>query len=139
MAIQFNSQNIKFVLKNKQAIKKWIENAIEGERKILGQINYVFLSDDDLLKINIEFLNHNTYTDIITFDYNEGKKLNADIFISIDRVEENAEKFKTSFHDELHRVIIHGILHLCGYKDKTKQHAAKMRQKEAHWLKKRSF
>jgi len=137
MAISFTTQNIPFVLKNKKAIKEWIQETIVREKKIPGQINYVFLSDEDLLKTNIEFLKHNTYTDIITFNYCENKKINADILISIDRVKENSKKFSTKFEDELHRVIIHGILHLCGYKDKTKKDAIVMKQKEEVCLKKR--
>lgn len=137
MPIQFASQNILFVLNNKKAIKEWIKKVVVAEKKQVGQINYVFLSDSDLLKLNIEFLNHKTYTDIITFDYNAGEKVNADIFISVDRVRENASKFQTTFMDELHRVMVHGILHLCGYKDKTKKHRTEMRQREEYWLKKR--
>jgi len=139
MAISFITQNITFVLKNKKAIKEWIQKIIVSEKKIPGQINYVFLSDEDLLKTNIEFLNHNTYTDIITFDYCEDKKINSDILISVDRVKENAKKFNTLFEDELHRVMIHGVLHLCGYKDKTKKDTVIMRQKEASSLRKRPF
>lgn len=139
MAISFTSQNIKFNLKNKTALKSWITLIIEKEKKELGDINYVFMSDEDLLKTNIEFLDHHTYTDIITFDYCEGELINSDIFISIDRVKENATKFNSSFENELHRVMIHGVLHLCGYKDKSKKDAALMREKENSSLSKRPF
>ena len=139
MAISFTSQNIQFTLKNKLGLKNWIKGIIEKEKKDVGQINYVFVNDDALLKMNIAFLNHNTYTDIITFDYCENKKISGDIFISIDRVKENASKFKTSFKDELHRVIIHGVLHLCGYKDKTRKDAEIIRKKENSSLNKRAF
>ncbi len=139
MAISCTTQNIKFVLKSKRQIAEWIKKIIVAEKKIVGQVNYVFLSDEDLLKTNIEFLNHNTYTDIITFDYCEDKKINSDILISVDRVKENAKKFNTLFEDELHRVMIHGVLHLCGYKDKSKKDSAIMRQKEAFCLSKRRF
>lgn len=139
MAISFTTQNIKFVLKSKGQIAEWIKKIIVAEKKIVGQVNYVFLSDEDLLKTNIEFLNHNTYTDIITFDYCEDKKINSDILISVDRVKANAKKFNTLFEDELHRVMIHGVLHLCGYKDKSKKDSAIMRQKEALCLSKRRF
>lgn len=88
------------------------------------------MSDDSLLKINKEYLKHDTYTDIITFNYNEEKKIAGDIFISVDRVKENAEKFDTKFEEELHRVMIHGVLHLCGYKDKSKTDSDLMRRKE---------
>lgn len=128
--ISFHNQTIAFKLKHKTKLKQWIKAVTEKEKHQLGTINYVFCTDDELLEINIKHLNHNTYTDIITFDYTEGKTINSDIFISIDRVEENAQKFKVAFETELHRVMIHGILHLCGYKDKTKTDAELMRKKE---------
>lgn len=103
---------------------------VERERRECGTISYIFTDDESLLKINKQYLNHNTYTDIITFDYSEVKTVSGDIFISIDRVQENAAKFGVSFEDELLRVIIHGVLHLCGYKDKTKTDADRMRLKE---------
>lgn len=130
MAISFSNDNIVFNLKRKSDIKAWIKLVVEKEKHLLGNLNYVFTSDESLLKINIEYLNHNTYTDIITFNYNENKKVNGDIFISIDRVKENAEKFDALFEEELHRVMIHGVLHLCGYKDKTKADSDLMRKKE---------
>lgn len=130
MAILFQSQGIDFKLKKTTAVKRWIKSIIEREGKKQGQINFVFTSDEELLKTNIQFLDHDTYTDIITFDYCEGNVVSGDIIISVERVCENAGKFKTEFETELHRVIIHGVLHLCGYKDKTKKAAALMRQKE---------
>lgn len=130
MAISFSNDNITFNLKRKSELKAWIKSVIEKEKHDLGNLNYTFLSDDSLLKINIEYLKHNTYTDIITFNYNEGKKVNGDIFISVDRVKENASKFEVSFEEELYRVIIHGVLHLCGYKDKSKADSELMRKKE---------
>lgn len=130
MAISFSNDNIVFNLKWKSELKNWIKSVAEKEKRILGNLNYIFTSDESLLKINIEYLNHNTYTDIITFNYNENKKVNGDIFISVDRVKENAEKFEASFEEELHRVMIHGVLHLCGYKDKTKADSDLMRKKE---------
>lgn len=130
MAISFSSDNITFNLKRKAELKTWIKSVIEKEKCILGSLNYIFTSDESLLKINIEYLKHNTYTDIITFNYNEGKKVSGDIFISVDRVKENAQKFDVSFEEELHRVIIHGVLHLCGYKDKTRTDSDLMRKKE---------
>lgn len=137
MATSFITQNIKFNLKNKTSLKSWIAFIIQKEKKELGEINYVFMSDEDLIKTNIEFLNHYTYTDIITFDYSEGELINSDIYISIDRVKENATKFNTTFENELHRVMIHGVLHLCGYKDKSKKDAELMRKKENYYLRKR--
>lgn len=133
--ISFHNQTIDFKLKEKTKLKQWIKLITEKEKHTLGNIAYVFCSDDELLEINIKHLNHNTLTDIITFDYTENNKINSDIFISIDRVLENAKKFNTAFENELHRVMIHGILHLCGYKDKTKSDADLMRKKENWALK----
>lgn len=133
--ISFHNQSISFKLKEKTKIKQWIKTITEKEKHILGDINYVFCTDDELLEINQKHLNHNTYTDIITFDYTESKTINSDIFISIDRITENAKKFEVTFEDELHRVMIHGILHLCGYKDKTKADSELMRKKENQALK----
>lgn len=130
MAVSFSNDNIIFNLKRKSELKIWIKSVIEKEKHFLGNLNYVFTSDESLLKMNIEYLKHNTYTDIITFNYNEGKKVSGDLFISVDRVKENAKKFDVQFEEELHRVMIHGVLHLCGYKDKTKTDSDLMRRKE---------
>lgn len=135
MAISFNNQSISFKLKEKTKLKSWIKAVTEKEKHKLGTINYIFCTDDELLEINIKHLNHNTLTDIITFDYTEDKTIHSDIFISIERILENAEKFKVSFDEEFHRVMIHGILHLCGYKDKTKADSELMRKKENTALK----
>ncbi len=136
MAITFQNQEIQFKLKDTLKVKSWIKKIIELEKKKQGQLNFVFTGDKQLLQTNIQFLNHNTYTDIITFDNCEGNTVNGDIVISVERVKENAEKFAVNFDEELKRVIIHGILHLCGYKDKTKKHAEEMRKKENWALKK---
>jgi probable rRNA maturation factor len=136
MAVTFQNQEIDFKLKQATKIKVWIKKIIELEKKKPGQLNFVFTSDEEILKTNIQYLNHNTYTDIITFDYCEDKLINGDIVISVERVKENAEKFKIDFEEELKRVIIHGILHLCGYKDKTKEASALMRKKEDWALRK---
>ena len=130
MAISFSNDNITFNLKRKSELKSWIRSVIEKEKYALGNLSYTFVSDESLLKINIDYLKHNTYTDIITFNYNEDKKVSGEIFISVDRVKENAKKFDVNFEEELHRVIIHGVLHLCGYKDKTKADSDLMRKKE---------
>lgn len=127
--IEFDSQ-IDFQLENEQDIKTWIESIVVSEGFKLGEILYIFCDDDFLHDINVKFLNHDTLTDIITFDYNLGKQINSEIYISIPRVKENAQSFKTTFENELHRVIIHGILHLCGYKDETDSQQAEMRLKE---------
>lgn len=136
MAIAFTSQHIDFKLKQGTKIKSWIKRIVELEKKQVGQLNFVFTSDEDILKVNRQFLKHDTYTDIITFDYTEGKKLSADIMISVDRVEDNADKLKIDKQEELKRVIIHGVLHLCGYKDKSKADSEIMRKKETWALKK---
>lgn len=136
MAIAFTSQHIDFKLKQGTKIKSWIKQIVELEKKQVGQLNFVFTTDEDLLKVNQQFLKHDTYTDIITFDYTEGKVLKADIMISVDRVEDNADKLKIDKQEELKRVIIHGVLHLCGYKDKSKADSEIMRKKETWALKK---
>ncbi len=135
MAIHFHNQEINYTLKNKIKYKNWIKIVIQKHKKNLGTINFIFTNDDLLLEKNIQFLNHNTLTDIITFDYSEDNKVNGDVFISLDRVKENAKKFKVNFEIELSRVIIHGVLHLCGLKDKSKLDAKNMRSAENKALK----
>ncbi|MFT4646526.1 MAG: putative rRNA maturation factor [Urechidicola sp.] len=131
--IVFNNE-IDFTLENPVILSKWISNTVLKEKFKEGEINFIFCSDSSLLEKNIKFLNHNTLTDIISFDYTMGSIVSGDIFISIDRVRENAQTFEVSFTDELHRVIIHGILHYCGYKDKTPQQKLEMRSKEDFYL-----
>ena len=121
----------------KMGVKKWINETINNEQKRVGDISIVFCSDDYLLKVNNEFLKHDFYTDIITFDYCEDDLISGDLMISIDRVKENAETSKGLFIDELHRVIIHGVLHLLGYHDKSKEDIRVMREREDFYLKKR--
>ena len=127
--ITFNSET-SFTLKNQKKLVKWIGDVISSEGFQVGEINYIFCDDSYLNKINQEFLNHDTFTDIISFDYTLGKEVGGDIFISIERVLENAEEFNEVFENELHRVMIHGILHFIGYKDKTKKDKTLMRTKE---------
>ena len=127
--ITFNSET-SFTLKNQNKLVKWIGDVVSSEGFQVGEINYIFCDDSYLNKINQEFLNHDTFTDIISFDYTLGKEVGGDIFISIERVIENAEKFNEVFENELHRVMIHGILHFIGYKDKTKKDKTLMRTKE---------
>ncbi|MBL4745614.1 MAG: rRNA maturation RNase YbeY [Flavobacteriaceae bacterium] len=117
-----------------EGIGKWITDLIANEAYRLDTINYIFCSDADLLKYNVEFLQHDTLTDIISFDYTMGKLIAGDIFISVDRVSENAEEFNVSFLEELHRVMAHGVLHYCGYKDKTPEDKKEMRMKEDYYL-----
>ena len=131
--ISFNYEN-DFVLPFEERTQKWISSVISDEGFKEGEINYIFCDDDYLHKINVEFLNHDTLTDIISFDYTVGKILQGDIFISTERVTDNSKDFNTSFDDELHRVIVHGILHFCGYKDKSEEEARLMRSKEDNYL-----
>lgn len=136
--VLFFEEDINYTLKEKDKISTWIQNAARSEEfEKIGVVNFIFCSDDYLLEINKKHLNHDTYTDIITFDTSsEGKEISADIFISIERVEENAKNFKVSFLNELHRVMIHGILHLCGYDDSTEKEKLEMRKQENYYLKK---
>ena len=127
--ILFHSET-DFSLPQKLLHKRWLAALAKREGFTIGDINYIFCDDDYLLKINLEYLNHDTLTDIITFDYVENGVLSGDIYISIERVRENAEIFSVPFEQELLRVLSHGVLHLCGYKDKTDADAAVMRQKE---------
>lgn len=135
MAITFQNLEIKFVLKHKTRIKQWLEHVIQSEKRRIGSINFLFASDEFVLDQNKRFLKHDTYTDIITFHNNEGNWLNADILISIDRVKENAVKLDIPFEEEVKRVMVHGVLHLCGYKDKSANDIKKMRMAENKALK----
>jgi rRNA maturation RNase YbeY len=135
--ISFNYET-DFKLENETKISEWISKAINSENCKEGELNYIFCSDDYLHKINVDFLNHDTLTDIISFDYSVGKELHGDIYISVERVEDNAKDFDVSFEDELARVMIHGILHYCGYKDKSEEDAKLMRSKEDYYLSTRS-
>ena len=124
-----------FELANEAAISEWISKVIISENKSEGEINFIFCDDDYLLEINKQHLNHDTLTDVISFDYSLGIELSGDVFISIERVQDNAKDFKVSFAEELNRVMIHGILHYCGYKDKTEEDEQLMRNKEDEKLK----
>jgi probable rRNA maturation factor len=138
--IQFFEEDITYKLKNKTAVRKWITETIVAEGFKLAELTYVFCSDQYLLQINQQYLNHDTYTDIITFDNSdENSTIAGDIFISIERIKENAAKFTVTEAQELHRVIIHGALHLLGYKDKSVADKKKMTLKEDYYLSKRSF
>lgn len=121
-------------LEDEKRLKEWIAEAVAAEEFLVGEINYVFCTDEYLHKINLQYLNHDTYTDIISFDYRVGKQLHGDIFISVDRVRENATKFEVDFNSELLRVLIHGILHFCGYKDKLDNEVNAMRAKEDYYV-----
>lgn len=133
-SIHFFAEEIDFQLKKPTKTKQWIKAAIKAEGFELESLNFIFCSDDYLLSKNIKYLNHPTLTDIITFDTSESKSIEGDIFISIDRVMDNAEKLALQFQDELDRVIIHGVLHLMGYSDKGKEQKKLMREKEDSYL-----
>ena len=130
MAISFSTQDVEFTLDDEQKVKKWITTIVNAHNMTVGVISYLFCSDEVELDANRTFLNHDTYTDIITFDYVEGSVVSGDIMISVDRVRENASIFNVPFENELNRVIIHGILHLLGQKDKSEEDAAQMRKRE---------
>ncbi len=133
MNINFFNEDVSVKISQKN-LKKWIRFTIEKEGFICGNLSFVFCSDEYLLKINKEYLSHDYYTDVVTFDYVEDKKISGDIFISVDRVMENADEYKVSFKDELDRVIIHGVLHLLGFKDKSQSLKKKMTEKEDEYL-----
>ena len=136
----FFEEDIKFKPKNKTALRQWIKDTIIAEGCSLSEVNYIFCSDVYLLGINQQYLDHDTYTDIITFDNSEIKgSITGDIFISIDRIRENAQTFGIDTTHELHRVMIHGVLHLLGYKDKSKKDKAIMTQKEDFYLDRVTF
>lgn len=127
--IEFNFES-DFDLKNQPKLRNWIEETIALENYEMGEISYVFCDDEFLYKLNMEFLKHDTLTDIISFDYRIGKQINGEIYISVERVAENAKEFGSSFEEELYRVMIHGILHFCGFTDKSDSDKKTMRQKE---------
>jgi rRNA maturation RNase YbeY len=132
--ISFNYE-CDFVLDNESAFADWLAEVIKSEIKNEGEINYIFCDDDYLLEINKHYLDHDTLTDIISFDYSVGNELHGDIFISIERVKDNAADFNVSFEDELKRVMVHGVLHYCGYKDKSETDERLMREKEEEKMK----
>lgn len=127
--IDFNSET-DFKLDNEETLQTWISEIIVSEGYEVGEIIYVFCDDSYLHKLNVKFLDHDNLTDVISFDYKVGKQINGEIYISVDRVADNSKDFKTLFQDELHRVIIHGIFHFCGYTDKNDSDEALMRLKE---------
>lgn len=130
MSIVFDTEGVKMPAVNKKEISKWIGEVAANYKKKPGDLAYIFCSDEKILEVNNEYLQHDFYTDIITFDYTEGDIISGDIFISLDTVRSNSEKFQTDYDEELHRVIIHGILHLCGVDDKTDEEEKEMRKAE---------
>ena len=136
--IGFNFET-EYSLQKQNELSKWITDLILKEGLKEGDINYIFCNDDYLLEKNVKYLKHNELTDIITFDYSIGKLLSGDIFISIERVKDNAISYNVEVKDELQRVMVHGVLHLCGYKDKSKEEKSLMRDKEDYYLSLRTF
>ena len=129
-SISFFSEGIEFKPKNQNKLKDWIKRIVKSERKDISSLVYIFCQDSYLLTINKDYLKHKTLTDIITFDYSEGGSVDGEIYISIERVKENAAKFGKSFEEELHRVMIHGVLHILGFNDKSPSQKSIMRKKE---------
>jgi rRNA maturation RNase YbeY len=129
----------KFDLEDQDPLRSWISFVLDQENKELGEINYIFCDDDYLHDINVKILKHNTLTDIISFDYTLGNVVSGDIYISYDRVMDNATSLGVSMTDELHRVMVHGVLHYCGYKDKSDEDKKAMRSKEDYYLSLRTF
>ncbi|MDA3780748.1 MAG: rRNA maturation RNase YbeY [Bacteroidales bacterium] len=134
MSINYFTEEIEFDLEEKEKITNWIINTVLQENKICGEINFILTSDKYLLDINKKYLSHNYFTDIITFSYNETNIINGDIFISIDTVNANAKRFDVLAKNELHRVIIHGILHLLAYNDQTNEEQTEMTKKENYYI-----
>ena len=137
--IQYIAEDIKMPSLKKTNVTRWIKDIATGYNKKTGDIAFIFCSDERILEVNKQYLEHDYYTDIITFDYTEGDSISGDIFISIDTVKSNAEEFGATFENELHRIIIHGILHLCGQDDKNPELRAEMSKKENLALEKYMF
>jgi len=137
--IQYIAEGVKFPTIEKQKTNRWIKEVAIGYDKKVGDIAYIFCSDERILEVNNQYLSHDYFTDIITFDYSEGSIISGDIFISLDTVRCNAEEFGVSFNNELLRIIIHGVLHLCGQDDKTPELRAEMTKKENLALEKYTF
>lgn len=134
MRIFFHKEGIDFDIREKQKIKQWIKKVIENEEKELGELNIILTRDKELLELNKTYLSGKYLTDVITFEYNQEKKISGDIYLSVERIRENALKFDERVDREILRVIIHGILHLMGYRDKKNEEQTKMRQKEDECL-----
>jgi len=132
--VRYFTEDISFNFKGRALNNRWLRMVAESEIHRIGDVNIIFCSDRYILDVNMKYLQHDYFTDIITFDYCEGDRLSGDLFISIDSVRENAVEYGTQFEEELHRVIVHGILHLIGYDDHTKEQIAQMRSKEDYYL-----
>lgn len=130
MTITFDSENIDFPEIDIEEVSSWIKKVAKEHNRIVGELSYLFCNDEQILEANNQYLQHDYYTDIITFDYSEEDKISGDILISLDTVKSNSEKFKTDYQEELYRVIIHGVLHLCGINDITESEAINMKEAE---------
>ena len=130
MPIYFHTESVKFTFNRRNLFKKWIRLVVDKHNKSAGSINIIFTSNEYLLSVNRKYLNHNYNTDVITFEYNEEKLISGDIFVSVEQVKINAESFKNLFEDELNRVVIHGVLHLLGFKDETPDEKKEIRREE---------
>lgn len=135
MSITFDSDNIDFPNIKKRETSAWIKKIANSYNKKIGNVDYLFCNDEKILEINRQYLDHDFYTDIISFDYSEGDIISGDIFISLDTVRSNSQKYNTDYQEELYRVIIHGVLHLCGLDDKLEEDAIRMRESENSALK----
>jgi rRNA maturation RNase YbeY len=133
VSIEFHAVN-EFNLSEQNNVRAWLSKVVDEEQKKTDELVYIFCDDKYLHKLNVQFLNHDTYTDVITFDESLGSQLSGEIYISVERVKENASSFGVSFEEELHRVMVHGLLHLCGYKDKSEEETLEMRRKENYYL-----
>ena len=134
MAITFINKHTDLSIPETIKTSSWMKECIREEAFLLGKLQYTFLNDEDLHKINVDFLNHDTYTDVITFDYNRNNIVFGEIYISLDRIQENAQQNNTTFQNEWHRIVIHGLLHLLGYKDKSVEEKMLMTSKEDYYL-----
>ncbi len=137
--VKYYSEDSAFQLKNKLSVRRWLKFVAESEIRKIGNVSIIFCSDNYILDINLKYLQHDYFTDIITFNYNEGDYISGDLFISVDSVKENSVMYGTEFIDELHRVIVHGILHLIGYDDHSEEDQKLMRSKEDYYLAQRDF
>jgi len=138
MAVDIYAEEIDFELEHSEDVCAWLLACVQEEGFGLGDVSVVFCSDDYLLEVNRQYLKHDYYTDIITFDYTEDDLISGDLFISVDRVRENALTFNQTFIEEINRIMVHGVLHLCGYEDKEPDHKAEMTAKEDYYLRKLS-
>ena len=129
MSVFFHKENVSFSI-NEELVVKWLDESVRPLGFVIGELSFIFCSDEYLKEINVKYLNHDFFTDVITFDYSKEKLLFGDVYVSTDRVKENAKTYNSSFNKELFRVIIHGVLHLCGFNDKTKKEKTLIRSKE---------